>query len=51
MNELLDEIDDLKGLLNLRDSRIKDLEAEWMEQDDIINDMFDDTVEISDKLS
>lgn len=50
-NELLDEINDLKGLLNLRDSRIKDLEAKWMEQDDIINDMFDDMVEISDKLS
>ena len=50
-NELLKELEEARDVLLIRQNKIKELEAKWMEQDDIINDMFDDMVEISDKLS
>lgn len=48
-NELLQLVSDLEWKLKLKDARIADLELRWQEQDNIINDMFDDLVEWSDK--
>lgn len=50
-NELVKELTEVKDLLALKRARITDLELKINEQDNIINDMFDDLVEYSDKLS
>lgn len=48
-NELVKELTELKDLLALKRSRIADLELKIEEQDNIINDMFDDMIDLSDK--
>lgn len=48
-NELLKELEEARDLLVLKRNKILELEAKWKEQDNIINDMFDDLVEASDK--
>ena len=48
-NELLKELEDAKAVLRMRKDKIDELETKYLEQDNIIKDMFDDMVELSDK--
>ena len=49
-NELLKELEDAKMVLRMRQDKIDELETKYLEQDNIIKDMFDDMVELSDKV-
>lgn len=49
-NELLKELEEAKAVLRMRKDKIDELETKYLEQDNIIKDMFDDMVEISDKV-
>ena len=49
-NELLKELEDAKMVLRMRKDKIDELESKYLEQDNIIKDMFDDMVELSDKV-
>jgi len=48
-NELLKELEDTKMHLRAKQSKLEELEIRYVEQDNIIKDMFDDMVELSDK--
>ena len=50
-NELLKELEDTKMHLRAKQSKLEELEIRYVEQDNIIKDMFDDMVELSDKVS
>lgn len=50
-NELLKELEEAKAVLKMRKDKIDELEMRYLEQDNIIKDMFDDMVELSDKVS
>ena len=49
-NELLKELEEAKAVLRMRKDKIDELETKYLEQDNIIKDMFDDMVELSDKV-
>ena len=49
-NELLKELEEAKMVLRMRKDKIDELETKYLEQDNIIKDMFDDMVELSDKV-
>lgn len=49
-NELLKELEEAKEVLKMKENKINELEAKYLEQDNIIKDMFDDMVESSDKM-
>lgn len=49
-NELLKELEEAKMVLKMRKDKIDELETKYLEQDNIIKDMFDDMVELSDKV-
>ena len=49
-NELLKELEEAKAVLRMRQDKIDELETRYLEQDNIIKDMFDDMVELSDKV-
>ena len=49
INELTKELEDARAVLDMRKTKIDNLDAKLLEQDNIIKDMFDDMVEISDK--
>ena len=49
-NELLKELEEAKEVLRMRKDKIDELETKYLEQDNIIKDMFDDMVELSDKV-
>ena len=48
-NELLKELDEAKMHLRAKQTKLEELEIRYVEQDNIIKDMFDDMVELSDK--
>jgi len=51
INELTKELEEARTVLDMRKAEITNLNAKLLEQDNIIKDMFDDMVELSDKIS